>query len=67
MKTVEELKARAKELSKETVAYSKQGIALLQSGNIKEGSSLMRQANETSKRCQVVVDEIIRREKQLQV
>jgi hypothetical protein len=63
MKTVEQLRAKAKELSKETLSYSRQGIALLQSGNMKEGSSLMRQAHETNKRFQVVLDEIIRLEK----
>ena len=62
MKTVEELKVRAKELSKQVVAYSKQAGEVLPN-NRKEGMNLMRQARETSKRCQVVMSEIIRQEK----
>lgn len=62
MKTIEELKTRAKELSKQTVALSHQAGEILPQ-NREEGVSLMRQARETSKRCQVVVGEIMRREK----
>jgi predicted TIM-barrel fold metal-dependent hydrolase len=62
MKTIEELKIRARELSKQTVALSHQAGQVLPQDR-KEGLNLMRQAREMSKRCQVVVGEIIRREK----
>lgn len=62
MKTIEELKVRAKELSKQVVSYSKQAGETLPMDR-KKGMDLMRQARETSKRCQVVMGEILRREK----
>ena len=64
MKTIEELKVRAKELSKQAVLYSKQAGEVLPLDR-KEGINLMRQARETSKRCQVIIGEIIRQEKLL--
>jgi hypothetical protein len=61
MKTIEELRVRAKELSKQVVLYSKQAGEVLPKDR-KEGMNLMRQARETSKRCQVVMGEILRQE-----
>ncbi len=66
MKTVEQLKARAKQLGSEITSYSKQATALIQAGQREEGHELMRKAYHTSKRCQVVIGEIIRMEKLLQ-
>ena len=65
MKTTEDLRARAKELSSQVTGYSKQGVELIHAGKRKEGHELMRKAYETSKRCQAVLGEIIRREKLL--
>ncbi|MGL5881251.1 MAG: hypothetical protein ACRC2V_26245 [Xenococcaceae cyanobacterium] len=61
MKTIEDLKSRAKELSKKVVLYSKQAGTILPKDR-KEGMRLVRLSRETSKRCQVVLSEIIRRE-----
>lgn len=62
MKTIEELRSRAKELSKEAVLYSRQAGEVIQSDR-KKGVSLMRQAREAGQRFQVIAGEIIRREK----
>jgi hypothetical protein len=62
MKTIEELRSRAKELSKEAVLYSLLAGEVIQSDR-KKGVSLMRQAREASQRFQVIAGEIIRREK----
>ena len=63
MKTIEDLKARAKELGKECADYSKRGVELLESGEREAGSKLMHEAHRTSKRCQVIVGEILRMQK----
>jgi hypothetical protein len=62
MKTTEQLKVRAKQLGQEAASYSKQGLELIKSGSRTEGSQLMKNAYETSKRCQVVIGEILRRQ-----
>jgi hypothetical protein len=61
MKTVEELKVRAKELGKQAADYSRQANRVLPT-NREEGKALMRKAYESSKRCQVLINEILRRQ-----
>jgi hypothetical protein len=61
MKTVEQLKTRAKELSKQAASYSRQAGEILPKDR-KQGMDLMRQAREASKRCQIVINEILRLE-----
>ncbi len=63
MKTVEELKARMKKISKECADCAKRGNELIQAGNREEGSQLMWQAYRASKRCQVLYAEMKRIEK----
>ncbi len=59
MKTNEELKTRIKELSKQAVTYSK---AAVESENLDDKRQFRRQAMETSKRFQVLIGELIRRQ-----
>lgn len=66
MKTSEELKIRIKELGKQMTSYSRQGIELINQGDIKNGHALMKQAYETSKRCQVLIGELKRQESLVQ-
>lgn len=60
MKTLEQLKTRIKELGKQMTGYSRQGIDLIKQGDRKNGHELMKQAYETSKRCQVLINELKR-------
>ncbi|MEH2361668.1 hypothetical protein [Nostoc sp.] len=62
MKTTDELKARIKELGKQAADYSRQGVELTKLGDRKQGHQMMKQANEASKRCRVLLDELFRRE-----
>lgn len=55
-----DLRAKAKELSKQAADYSRQGVELIIAGDREKGHSLMKQANEAGKRCRVVLQEIIR-------
>lgn len=64
MKTIEELKVRAKELGRQAADYSRQANQVFQTDH-EQGKILMRQAYDTSKRCQVVLNEIRRLEKHL--
>jgi hypothetical protein len=62
METLEQLKQTARDLSKQTVSYHSQGLALIKQGNLKEGHALTRLAYENSKKNQQVIAEILRRE-----
>lgn len=62
MKTAEQLKVRIKELGKQMASYSRQGIDLIKQGDRQNGHALMKQAYETSKRCQVLIAELNRQQ-----
>lgn len=62
MKSIEELKARALELTKLAASYARQAGEIIKTDR-KKGLDLMRQAREASKRSQVVIGEILRRER----
>ncbi len=62
MKTTEQLKTRIKELGKQMTSYSRQGVDLIKQGDRKNGHELMKQAYETSKRCQVLIGELKRQQ-----
>lgn len=64
MKTTQELKDRVKELSRIRTQYSRQGIELIKGGDRKAGHQMMKQAYETSRRCGVLLNELIRRQQQ---
>jgi len=64
MKTTQELKDRVKELSRIRTEYSRQGIELINQGDRKAGHQMMKQAYETSRRCGVLLNELIRRQQQ---
>ncbi len=63
MKTPEQLKTRIKELGKQMTSYSRQGVDLIKQGDRKNGHELMKQAYETSKRCQVLIGELKRQQR----
>ncbi len=54
-----DLRRRAKELAKEAADYSRQGIALIKNGDIENGHTLMKKANETGKRCRVILQQLV--------
>ncbi len=54
-----DLRSRAKDLAKEAADYSRQGIALIKSGDIENGHALMKKANETGKRCRVILQQLV--------
>ena len=62
MKTLEQLKARAKELGHLAADYSRQANQV-HATDCERGKALMRQAYDASKRCQVVINEILRYER----
>ncbi|MBW4668008.1 MAG: hypothetical protein KME60_11415 [Cyanomargarita calcarea GSE-NOS-MK-12-04C] len=62
MKTLEELKSRAKELGHLAAEYSRQANQV-HATDREQGKMLMRQAYDASKRCQVVIKEILRYER----
>ena len=62
MKTLEQVKARAKELGKQAADYSREANQV-HATDREQGKILMRRAYEASKRCQVVIGEILRQEK----
>ncbi|BDA71767.1 hypothetical protein CAL7716_059330 [Calothrix sp. PCC 7716] len=62
MKTIEELKARAHELTKLAASYSRQAGEIIRIDR-RKGLDLMKQAYEASQRSQVIVREILRQEK----
>jgi hypothetical protein len=61
MKTIEQLKARAKELGKQAADYSREANQVYPT-NQEMGKKLMQQAHDSSKRCQVIIKEILRRQ-----
>ncbi len=63
MKTNFELKARIKELGKEAADYSRQAVQVFDTDG-EQNRTLMRQAYESSKRCQVLIGELLRRQSQ---
>jgi hypothetical protein len=62
MKTAEQLKTRIKELSKQAVSFSHQSV---EAQDWEQKRSLRKQALEASKRCQVLIAELNRRDEQL--
>ena len=60
--TRESLKLRIKELGRQTAEFSNQGVQLIKNGEREQGHALMRQAYETSKRCQTLIKELKRQE-----
>ncbi|BAZ18604.1 hypothetical protein NIES4071_104890 (plasmid) [Calothrix sp. NIES-4071] len=62
MKTTEELKARAHELTKLAASYARQAGEIIRSDR-RKGLDLMKQAYEASQRSQVIVGEVLRRER----
>jgi hypothetical protein len=65
VKTDEQLKARIKELGREMTNYSRQGVELTGQGDRRQGHQMMKLAHETSKRCQVLIGELLRRQGQI--
>ena len=63
MKTNIELKARIKELGKQAADYSHQAVQVFDTDR-EQNRTLMRQAYEASKRCQVLIGELLRRQQQ---
>ena len=63
MKTNFELKARIKELGKQAADYSRQAVQVFDTDR-EQNRTLMRQAYESSKRCQVLIGELLRRQSQ---
>lgn len=61
MKTTEELKARAHELTKLAASYARQAGEVIKLDR-RKGMDLMKQAREASQRSQVIIGEILRRE-----
>lgn len=61
MKSIEELKARAHELTKLAASLARQAGEIIRTDR-RKGLDLMRQAYEASQRSQVIVGEILRRE-----
>lgn len=61
MKSIEELKARAHELTKLAAEFARQAGEIIRTDR-RKGLDLMRQAYEASQRSQVIVGEILRRE-----
>jgi hypothetical protein len=65
VKTDLELKARIKELGREMTNYSRQGVEFTREGDRKQGHQMMKLAHETSRRCQVLIGELLRRQGQV--
>lgn len=63
MKTNVELKARIKELGKQAADYSRQAVQVFDIDQ-EQNRTLMRQAYDSSKRCQVLIGELLRRQSQ---
>jgi hypothetical protein len=63
MKTIEELKTRIKQLGKQAAEYSHQAVQIFDT-DPQQNRALMRQAHEASKRCQLLISEVMRREQQ---
>lgn len=61
MKTIEQLKTRIKELGKQAAELSRQAVKAGKT-NYEQGRSLMLQAKEASKRCQVLIQELKRQQ-----
>ncbi len=61
MKTTAELKARIKELGKQAAEYSRQAVQVFDT-DPEQNRSLMKQAHHASKSCQVLINELVRRE-----
>ena len=57
-----DLEARIKELAKLAADFSHQGVDLIKAGDRLKGHSLMRQAYDASKRCQVLIEELKRQQ-----
>jgi hypothetical protein len=45
--------------------YSRQGVELTREGDRKQGHQMMKLAHETSRRCQVLIGELLRRQGQV--
>ncbi|MBN3940392.1 MAG: hypothetical protein V7L21_05680 [Nostoc sp.] len=59
MKTVEQLKTRIQELGSQAAQFSQQAVEISIT-NREQSKSLMRQAKEASKRCQLLMQELKR-------
>ncbi|HLO89220.1 MAG TPA: hypothetical protein VK203_30010 [Nostocaceae cyanobacterium] len=57
--SIEHLKARIKELGKQAADFSKQAVEMRVT-NFEQSQLLMRQARDASRRCQVLIAELIR-------
>ncbi len=56
------LEAQIKEQAKLAADYSSQGVELINKGNRRQGHALMRQAYDASKCCQVLIQQLKRRQ-----
>jgi hypothetical protein len=64
----EHLKFRCKNLDSPhplMTNYSRQGVELTREGDRKQGHQMMKLAHETSRRCQVLIGELLRRQGQV--
>ncbi|MBW4676329.1 MAG: hypothetical protein KME52_20630 [Desmonostoc geniculatum HA4340-LM1] len=59
MKTVEQLKTRIQEVGRQAPQFSQQAVEISIT-NREQSKSLMRQAKEASKRCQLLIQELKR-------
>lgn len=59
METVEQLKTRILELGKQAAQYSQQAVEI-NITNREQSKNLMKQAQEASKRCQLLIQELKR-------
>ncbi|MCC5610422.1 MULTISPECIES: hypothetical protein [unclassified Nostoc] len=58
---MKDLKARAKELAHQAADYSRQAVQVSPKDR-EQGRTLMRQARDASRRCQVLIQEILRQQ-----
>ncbi len=58
---MKDLKARAKELAHQATDYSRQAVQVSPTDR-EQGRILMRQARDASRRCQILIQEILRQQ-----
>jgi predicted nucleic acid-binding Zn-ribbon protein len=58
MKTVEDLKTQIKQLSSQTVEFSKKATEFASTNNFEQAKYFRQQAKDTSKQCQVLIEEL---------
>ncbi len=58
MKTVEDLRTRIKELSSQTVEFSKKATEFASNNNFEQAKQFRQQARDASKQCQALIREL---------